>query len=408
MTRSACRGCSARNLIPILSLGRTPLANALLSEVDLDRPEPTYPLDLVFCELCSLVQITVDVPPRELFEEYLYHSSYSDTMVAHARRLAQRIAREESLGRESLVIEVASNDGYLLKNYIDLEVPVLGIEPARNIAAIARDHGVETVGSFFGLELARSLRDSGRLANVVHAHNVLAHVPDLGGVLEGMGEILAQNGIVVIEVPYVRELVERCEFDTIYHEHLSYFSLNALVAVAKAAGLIVHDVERVSIHGGSLRVFLSRPGTRPVGSYVDELLAEEGSIGLTRSDFYADFAARVKGLRAALVSTLADLKRDGASIAAYGAAAKGATLLNYAGVDAQTIDFVSDRSPHKQGRYMPGAHIPIVAPTALLERRPDFCLLLAWNFETEILVQQSAYRAAGGRFIIPVPTVRIL
>ena len=404
-TRTTCRGCASTSLAPVLSLGETPLANGLLNADTLTLPEETFPLDVVFCRQCTLVQITEDVPPAKLFSEYLYLSSYSDTMVAHARELAERLINEEELGADSLVLEIASNDGYLLQNYVERAIAVLGIEPAANIARIAVGRKVPTVVNFFTSSLATSLDCR---ADVVHAHNVLAHVPDPVDVLAGIAALLTDGGVAVIEVPYLRELVERCEFDTIYHEHLCYFSLTALVFLARRAGLEIHDVERVPIHGGSLRLFLSRPGSRPRKDSVESLASEERGLGLRGERYYGDFASRACALRDELVGTLARLKTEGASIAAYGAAAKGATLLNYAGINAATIAFVVDRSPHKQGKLIPGARIPILDPEELLRRRPDYCLLLPWNFESEILAQQADYRAAGGKFIIPVPALRFV
>ena len=404
-TRTTCRGCGSTSLAAVLSLGETPLANGLLDANELALPEETFPLDVIFCRQCALVQITKDVPPAKLFSEYLYLSSYSDTMVAHARELARRLILEETLDAGSLVVEIASNDGYLLQNYVERAIPVLGVEPAANIARIAEGRKIPTVVNFFTSSLATSLD---RRADVVHAHNVLAHVPDPVDVLAGIAALLTDGGVAVIEVPYLRELVERCEFDTIYHEHLCYFSLTALVFLARRAGLEIHDVEQVAIHGGSLRLFLSRPGSRPRKSEVESLASMERGLGMRSERYYSDFASRVVALRDELVGTLARLKSEGASIAAYGAAAKGATLLNYAGITAETISFVVDRSPHKQGKLIPGARIPILEPDELLRRQPDYCLLLPWNFESEILEQQSAYRAAGGKFIVPVPALRIV
>ena len=414
-TRSTCRSCGSHLLSPVLSLGRMPLANALLAASDLERrPEPTFPLDVVFCEICTLIQITEEVPPETMFSSYVYLSSYSDTMVREAHKLVQEVIRTERLGPRSLALEIASNDGYLLSTYVAAGVPVLGIEPAKNITAIAIDRGVRTIGSFFGTELADTLYASGVRADVVHANNVLAHVPDLNGFMSGIARVLSDSGVAIIEVPYVRDLVERCEFDTIYHEHLCYFSLGALKRVATSNGLVIHDAVRIPIHGGSLRVSLSKPGTRQGFSAVerfvavDVLLDAEEASGMDSLPFYADLSRRAAALRSNLVREIGSLRSAGHAIAAYGAAAKGATLLNYAGLNADMIDFVVDRSPHKQGSFMPGSRVPILAPEALLERQPDYCLLLAWNFADEILEQQAAYRARGGRFIIPVPELRIV
>ena len=404
----SCRSCGGGDLRGVLTLGRTPLANALLAADQLDRPEPTYPLDLAFCAGCSLVQLAETVPPELLFADYPYFSSFSDAMVAHAAALARRLIDGRELGPGSLVVEVASNDGYLLKAYKAAGVPVLGIEPAANVARRAVEaHGIPTRVEFFGRDLAGRLRAEGLAADVIHAHNVLAHVPDLNGFVAGLATLLADDGVAVVEIPYVRDLFDGCEFDTIYHEHVFYFSLHALAALFARHGLEVRDVERVPIHGGSLRVFAGHPGGQ-VKPSVAELLAEERGRGLDRFDYYRDFAGRVAGLKADLLGLLAGLKREGKRLAAYGASAKGSTLLNAFGIGGETLDFVADRSTVKQGRFTPGTRLPILPPGALLERMPDYVLLLTWNFADEILAQQAEYRRRGGRFLVPIPAVRVV
>lgn len=403
---AACRGCGAAALEPVLSLGRQPLANALLRPDQLDRPEPHYPLELVFCRDCALVQLRHGVPPETLFREYAYFSSYSDTFVAHVRALAERLTAERGLCAQSLVIEVASNDGCLLRPYLEHGVAVLGIEPARNVAALARARGIATLDEFFDAALAERLRAQGRRADVLHAHNVLAHVPDLAGFTRGLRRLVRDDGLVVVEVPHVRELVERCEFDTIYHEHLCYFSLTALGRVFEAQGLVPTRVERVAVHGGSLRVFAAPAEHARPDESVAAMLADERDAGLDRLDVLHAFAARVPRVLGALRARLLDLKRAGRRLAAYGAAAKGAVLLNCLDLPAGTLEFVVDRSPHKQGLHMPGVHLPVRAPQALLDEQPDDVLLLAWNLEAEVLAQQAEYRRRGGRFIVPIPEVR--
>lgn len=408
-TSPGCRSCGGGQLTPVLSLGQTPLANSLLKEVGAGIQEERFPLDVVFCRACSLVQITETVPPEKLYRDYVYFSSFSDTMLRHAEELARRMIGERGLNGDSRVVEIASNDGYLLQHYHRAGVQVLGIEPARNVAAVAREKGLPTLDEFFGLDVARRLRREGLRADVFHAHNVLAHVADLNGVVAGVAELLADSGEAVIEVPYVRDMIEGVEFDTIYHEHLCYFSLTALSALFARHGLSLHDAEHVAIHGGSLRLFV-RPQSEG-GQPTDRCRAwlhEEREQGLDRVDYYRAFGSRVERLKVELCGLLARLKSEGKRLAAYGASAKGSTLLNYFGIGAETLEFVADRSTVKQGRYTPGTHLPICSPDRLLELQPDCVLLLTWNFAEEILAQQAEYRSRGGRFIIPIPEVRIV
>lgn len=408
---AACRSCSIRGLRTVLSLGQTPLANALLTTAQLAETEETYPLDLAFCSHCTLAQITETVPPEKLFSEYFYLSSFSDTMLRHAQQLVKTLIPARGLNGESLVMEIASNDGYLLQYYKQAGVPVLGIEPATNIARVAEEHGIPTLCEFFGAELADQLKSRGQRADVIHANNVLAHVADLNGFVRGVELLLKADGIAVIEVPYVKDMIDRCEFDTIYHEHLCYFSLTALDVLFRRHGLIVQDVERLDIHGGSLLVTACKKGAAEnaeQSTAVRELLREEAAWGVREESFYLGFAAKVESLRANLLALLHDLKAQGKRIAVYGASAKGSTLLNYFGINRETLDFVVDRSTVKQGHYTPGTHLPIYAPEKLLEAMPDYVLLLTWNFVDEILQQQSEYRSRGGHFIVPIPELRVV
>jgi SAM-dependent methyltransferase len=405
---TSCRGCEAGGLEVILSLGEMPLANALPSLEQLNDPEARYPLDVAFCAGCGLVQLTASVPPEVLFNDYPYYSSYSDAVVDNARRLVGRIIDERDLGPTSVAIEIASNDGYLLQHYVRAGVRVLGIDPAANIAPAAEARGVPTLCAFFGEELAHDLRAAGYRADVLHAHNVLAHVPRLDDVLRGIARILADDGVAVIETPYVGDLVESLEFDTIYHEHLFYYTLTSLDAALRRNGLHAVDVERIPLHGGSLRVVAARGDAGAPSPAVFGLLASEARAGMASAAYYRGFAGRVATLCGELRDLLAGLKSRGSRIAAYGAAAKGATLLNAAELPDGTLDFVADRSPHKQGRYMPGVHLPIVAPDRLLEAMPEYLLLLAWNHAEEIVLQQAEYERRGGRFIVPVPVPRVM
>ena len=404
MTR--CRSCGSEHLEPVLSLGRTPLANALLTQDQLDKPELTFPLELVFCPQCALVQITETVPPEQLFSHYLYLSSFSDTMVKHSQELATRLIRERKLDATSLVMEVASNDGYLLQFYKQAGVPVLGIEPAANIASVAEEKGIATLVRFFGEELGHELRDTNRRADVIHANNVLAHVADLNGFVAGLALALKDDGVVVVEAPHVKPMIERLEFDTIYHEHLCYYSLTALKPLFKRHGLEIVDVFEIPLHGGSLQVHAAHEG-KP-SERVTQLLHDEKQAGVGQAGFYKDFGEKVRALKKDLVAQLHGLKANKSQIAAYGASAKGSTLLNYCGIGRETLEFVADRSTVKQGMYTPGTHLPIKAPEALLQEKPDHVLLLTWNFAEEILEQQAAYRKQGGRFIIPVPEPQIV
>ena len=397
-----CRSCGNAALDVVLSLGKIPLANALLSKKDLARPEERYPLDLAFCPSCSLLQILETVPPEKLFREYLYFSSFSETMLRHAKEHALRLVREEKLGPRSLALEIASNDGYLLQYFLEAGVPVLGVEPARNVAKAAEEKGVRTMAEFFTKDLAATLPK----ADVVIANNVLAHVPDLNGFVAGIKTVLKPGGVATIEVPYVREMVDRTEFDTIYHEHLSYFSVAALDAIFARNGLVLDRVERLSIHGGSLLLFV-RHEKRGRAS-VQAVLKEEEAWGVRRRDVYAQMGDRVAALRSALRRLLDDLKRNGKTIAGYGAAAKATILLNFFGIGSDDLAFVADRSPHKQGRFIPGARILVSPAERLLEAQPDYVLLMAWNFADEIFQQQAEYRRRGGKFILPIPEVKVV
>jgi SAM-dependent methyltransferase len=415
-TLPGCRSCGEADLDLVLSLGRMPLANSFLTQEQLSETEPAYPLDLAFCPHCALVQITETVPPAELFREYLYFSSFSDTILRHAEEIAGQLISSRHLNENSMVVEIASNDGYLLQYYHRRGIPVLGVEPAVNIARVAEERGIPTLCEFFGEDLAQQLSRDGKRADVVHANNVLAHVADLNGFVAGISLLLKDAGVASFEAPYVKDLVDHVEFDTIYHEHLCYFSLSALDRLFRRHGLRIVDVERLSVHGGSLRVFVSKNGESRTADGKDDrrsasvarLLGDEADGGLNDVSFYRDFGERVERLRDKLVSLLGGLKQEDHRIAAYGASAKGSTLLNYFGIGREMLDFVVDRSTAKQGRYTPGTHLQIYSPEKLLEEMPDYVLLLTWNFAEEILSQQSEFRRRGGRFIVPIPEPTIV
>lgn len=406
--RPRCRSCGGLDVEVFLSLGKLPLPDALLRPERLDEPEPRFPLDVAFCADCTLVQILDEVPPQQLFvDNYLYFSSYADALVDHARTHARSLVEQRGLGRDSLVVELASNDGYLLRHFVELGVPVQGIDPAPDQAAAARAVGVPTIEEFFGIELARRLRAERGPADVIIANNVMAHVPDLNGFVAGMALLVANDGVITVENPYVRDLVTNVEFDTIYHEHFCYFSCTAVDALARRHGLWLNRVEEFpDLHGGTLRWTLGPREQRHPS--VDRYLQAEAESGLVRAAYYADFAARVEHVRKALRSLLQDLRGEGARIAAYGAAAKGSVLLNACDLGPELLDYVVDRNPWKQGLCMPGVHLPVRDPSVLLDDVPDYVLLLAWNFRDEILRQQVAYRQAGGRFIVPVPEPEVI
>jgi SAM-dependent methyltransferase len=406
-TKHACRSCGCEDLKSVLDLGTTPLADRMPSAAHADREEPRFPLETVFCPECSLVQILETVDPALLFDDdYPYFSSFSRYLLEHSRKNVLELIERRKLGPQSLVVELASNDGYLLKNYVEHGVPVLGIDPVKSLCEAAEKIGVRSRAEFFGLEVARGLAAEGFRADVIHGNNVLAHVADTNGFVAGIAALLRDDGMAVIEFPYVRDLIDHCEFDTIYHEHLCYFSVTAVDKLLRRHGLFLNDIRRLPIHGGSLRLFIEK--FEAPNEAVRGLLAEERTLGLDKLDYYREFSSRVADLKVKLLALLRGLKAEGRTIAAYGAAAKGSTLINYVGIGRELLDFVADKNVHKQGRLMPGQKIPIVAAEQIAARRPDYVLLLPWNLESEILAQEQAYRDAGGKFIIPVPTPRVV
>ncbi len=407
--RATCRACRNTSLRMFLSLGPMPLANSFLRSPDEFAEEPFYSLDVYFCQVCSLAQILDVIDPEVLFRHYIYLTGTSDTIAAHNIHYAHTLVDNLKLEANDLVIEVASNDGSLLKCFQRHGLRTLGIEPATNIAEQARSNGVATLNVFFNWTTARELRHSSGPAKIVIGNNVLAHVDEPLDFLRGCKELLDENGRVVIEVPYLRDFLERLEYDTIYHEHLCYFSVGALMHLCTKAGLSIVDIEHVPVHGGSLRIYAGLQ--ERFKNHSDDVLEwerEERSAGLTEFARYERFAAKVERSRRALLDLLESLKEQGKQVAGYGAPAKGNTLLNYCGIDTSLVPYTVDKNPMKVGLYTPGMHIPVLPVSTLLERQPDYVLILAWNFADEIIRQQRAYRESGGRFIIPVPEAKVV
>jgi len=411
MTVPACRFCRAPLTRTFLDLGDQPLANSNLTKAQLEAgTERAYPLHARVCGKCFLVQVDDPVAADEIFDEgYAYFSSYSASWVAHAKRYAEAMIARFGLNAGSLVVEIASNDGYLLQHFVAAGIPVLGIEPTANTAQAARERGVPTEVMFFNAETGRALAERGVRADLMAANNVLAHVPAIGDFVAGFGHVLKPEGVLTFEFPHLLNLIEKVQFDTIYHEHFSYLSLLAVEQVLRANGLRPFDVELLPTHGGSLRLFCAHEGSAHAETQaLRDLRAKEAAAGLDRLETYDGFASRVAQVRDGFLAFLARAKAEGKSVAAYGAAAKGNTFLNYCGVTAADIAWAFDASPHKQGRYLPGSHVPILAPNDVARVKPDYLIILPWNLKDELMAQLAFIRDWGGRFVIAAPTVEII
>lgn len=395
-----CRSCGSAFLHSIIPLGKLPLANGLLNQKQED--EPYHNLEVMLCNDCGLAQLKDLINPKDLFSDYVYFSSNSEGMLKSVASLVERL--QPALASDALVIEIASNDGYLLKNYHNVEV--LGIDPAANIAKVANESGIPTLCDFFSEQLAATLVAQGKQADIIHANNVMAHVPDINGFVKGIRLLLKRTGQAIIEVPHFLDLFEKIEFDTIYHEHVYYFGLKPLITLLQRHGLEIFNVEKISMHGGTLRLFVGHKGQHDVSSIIETILHEEEMVHLYELPSYKQFMVKVEGLKESLVVLLQSLKSKEKRIAAYGASAKGTTLLNYFGIGTEFLDFVVDKSPAKQGKLTPGTQLEIRDPAAL--EHADYAVLLAWNFADEIVRQQADFVSKGGKFILPLPDVKVM
>ncbi len=406
---SGCRFCGSELEHTVVDLGVSPLVQSFLTLEQLNQMEPFYPLRVFVCENCFLVQLREFVAPENIFGDYLYFASYSDTWLAHAKRYTDEMVRRFAIDGNSLVVEIASNDGYLLQYFVEKRVPVLGVEPAANVAAVAVQKGIPSLVKFFSSATARELVAAEKRADLLLGNNVLAHVPDINDFVDGMKILLKPQGLITMEFPHLMRLMEENQFDTIYHEHFSYFSFLTVEKIFAAHGLTLFDVEELPTHGGSLRIFArhTEDNSKPVGARVTELRAREESRGYARLETYARFAEQVNETKRKLLEFLIQAKRDGKKIAAYGAAAKGNTLLNYCAIRTDFLDYTVDRSPHKQGRFLPGSHIPVYSPDQIRKTRPDYLLILPWNLKDEIIQQNAYIRDWGGQFVVPIPEVTI-
>jgi 2-polyprenyl-3-methyl-5-hydroxy-6-metoxy-1,4-benzoquinol methylase len=404
-----CRFCGSQLTESFVDLGTTPLANSYIDPAAAGQPERRFPLHAYVCGACFLVQLPAHESPQEIFSDYAYFSSYSDTWLEHARAYCTAMVERFGIDENTRVVEVASNDGYLLRFFKERGVPVLGIEPAANVAEVAESRGIPTLVRFFGVPTAKRLAERGKQADLLIANNVLAHVPDINDFVAGLRQALRPSGVLTIEFPHLLNLLAQSQFDTIYHEHYSYLSLTTAERILKAHGLSVFDVEELPTHGGSLRLFACRQDSgRAVTTNPRRIRAAERKAGLARLETYRRFDAQARAVRRDLRDFLAGIKRAGKSVAGYGAPAKGNTLLNYCGIGPELLPYTVDVSPHKQGRLLPGSRIPVLDPGAIAERKPDYVLILPWNIREEIARKMKGIGQWGGRFVVPIPEVKVL
>lgn len=404
-----CRFCGNSLTYSFADLGMSPFSNSYLCQEELHEMEPYYPLNVYVCEVCYLVQLPEFQAPEKIFSDYAYFSSYAETWLVHAKSYTKLMVERFGYGPSSRVIEIASNDGYLLQYFKEMSIPVLGIEPATNVAKVANEAGIPTLVKFFGTKTAMELAVEGKHADLLIGNNVLAHVPDLNDFVEGMKIILKKDGVITMEFPHLMRLVKANQFDTIYHEHFSYFSFSTVEKVFASHGLTLFDVEELSTHGGSLRIFARHTddNSKPISKRVSELKNIEEAAGMTKMEYYLSFGERVKETKRNILDFLIKAKREGKSIGGYGAPAKGNTLLNYCGVRTDFIEYTLDRSPHKQGRYLPGTHIPVYHPDKVKDSTPDYLVILPWNLKEEIMEQMSYIREWGGKFVVLIPEPKV-
>lgn len=405
-----CRFCNKQLTHQFVSLGSSPLSNSYLTREQLHKMEPFYPLEVYVCDNCFLVQLEEFESPENIFSDYAYFSSYSDTWLKHAKDYVDKMINLFEIDNKSYVVEIASNDGYLLQYFVEKKIPVLGIEPARNVAKVAKQRGVPTEVRFFGTETAKRLASEGKYADLLLGNNVLAHVPNLNDFVAGLKVLLKPRGIITMEFAYLIKLMEEVQFDTIYHEHFSYFSFLTAEKVFAAHGLTIFDVEELPTHGGSLRIYArhSESVNERISESVNQLIRKEQKDGLDKIETYQAFGEKVKRIKRGILSFLIQVKEEGKTIVGYGAPAKGNTLLNYCGVRTDFIDYTVDRNPYKQGRYLPGSHIPIEKPEKTKETKPDYIVILPWNIKDEIMEQMSFIKEWGGKFVVLIPKVEVL